>query len=108
MTRLSDDYPMARESRACDPARRESPLRVGRVDAEVAQAQGAYAQALTEYRSSMLRGSEEVENTIVALTQLERQRLDLNDGIIAGADRSHVISIPYGEWLERCGNFAAQ
>jgi NodT family efflux transporter outer membrane factor (OMF) lipoprotein len=55
----------------------------GRVDAEVAQAKGAYAQALAEYRQSMLRATEEVENTIVALTQLEAQRADLEKEIAA-------------------------
>jgi NodT family efflux transporter outer membrane factor (OMF) lipoprotein len=50
----------------------------GRVDAEVAHAQGAKAQALAEYRQSMLRAAEDVENAIVALTQLELQRTDLD------------------------------
>jgi NodT family efflux transporter outer membrane factor (OMF) lipoprotein len=55
----------------------------GRVDAEVAQAKGAYAQALAEYRRSMLRAAEEVEDSIVALTQLELQRGDLEKEITA-------------------------
>jgi NodT family efflux transporter outer membrane factor (OMF) lipoprotein len=45
----------------------------GRVDAEVAQAKGADAEALAAYRGSMLRATEDVENAIVALTELERQ-----------------------------------
>jgi outer membrane protein TolC len=49
----------------------------GRVDAEVAQANGANAQALAEYRQSMLRASEDVENAVVTLVQLESQRQDL-------------------------------
>ncbi|KIH83854.1 efflux transporter outer membrane subunit [Pseudomonas batumici] len=49
----------------------------GRVDAEVAQAKGANAQALAEYRQSMLRASEDVENAVVTLTQLEAQRQEL-------------------------------
>ncbi len=49
----------------------------GRVDAEVAQAKGANAQALAEYRQSMLRASEDVENAVVSLTQLEAQRQEL-------------------------------
>ncbi|MGE6385606.1 efflux transporter outer membrane subunit [Pseudomonas sp. NPDC078416] len=49
----------------------------GRVDAEVAQAKGANAQALAEYRQSMLRASEDVENAVVTLVQLESQRQDL-------------------------------
>ena len=55
----------------------------GRVDAEVAQAKGAYAQALAEYRRSMLRATEEVEDSIVTLTQLELQRADLDKEITA-------------------------
>jgi NodT family efflux transporter outer membrane factor (OMF) lipoprotein len=46
----------------------------GRVDAEVAQAKGADAEALAAYRQSMLRATEDVENAIVALAELERQR----------------------------------
>ena len=49
----------------------------GKVDAEVAQAKGANAQALAEYRQSMLRASEDVENAVVTLVQLEAQRQDL-------------------------------
>jgi len=49
----------------------------GRVDAEVAQANGANAQALAEYRQSMLHASEDVENAVVTLVQLEAQRQDL-------------------------------
>jgi NodT family efflux transporter outer membrane factor (OMF) lipoprotein len=55
----------------------------GRVDAEVSQAKGAYAQALAEYRQAMLRATEEVENAIVTLTQLELQRADLEKEITA-------------------------
>jgi NodT family efflux transporter outer membrane factor (OMF) lipoprotein len=55
----------------------------GRVDAEVAQAKGAYAQALAEYRQSLLRATEEVEDSIVTLTQLELQRADLDKEITA-------------------------
>jgi NodT family efflux transporter outer membrane factor (OMF) lipoprotein len=49
----------------------------GRVDAEIAQAKGANAQALAEYRQAMLRASEDVENAVVTLVQLEAQRQDL-------------------------------
>jgi NodT family efflux transporter outer membrane factor (OMF) lipoprotein len=55
----------------------------GRVDAEVAQARGAYAQALAEYREAMLRATEEVEDSIITLTQLELQRADLDKEITA-------------------------
>jgi outer membrane protein TolC len=55
----------------------------GRVDGEVRQARGAHAQALAEYRQAMLRATEEVENAIVMLTQLELQRTDLVEQIRA-------------------------
>ncbi|HUA81326.1 MAG TPA: efflux transporter outer membrane subunit [Dyella sp.] len=45
----------------------------GRVDAEVAQAKGKNAEALATYRQSMLRATEDVENAIVALSELEQQ-----------------------------------
>ena len=45
----------------------------GRVDAEVAQARGANREALLRYRASMLRATEDVENAIVSLTELEHQ-----------------------------------
>ncbi len=45
----------------------------GRVDAEVDQAKGANREALLRYRASMLRATEDVENAIVSLTELEQQ-----------------------------------
>ncbi len=45
----------------------------GRVDAEVAQARGANREALLRYRASMLRATEDVEDAIVAVTELESQ-----------------------------------
>ncbi|MES2073206.1 MAG: efflux transporter outer membrane subunit [Pseudomonadota bacterium] len=49
----------------------------GRVDAEVARAKGANAEALVEYRKSMLRATEDVENAVVELTELEAQAQEL-------------------------------
>ncbi len=43
----------------------------GRVDAEVKQARGANAEALVEYRHSVLRATEEVENAFNTLAQSE-------------------------------------
>ena len=45
----------------------------GRVDAEVAQARGANREALLRYREAMLRATEDVEDAIVAVTELESQ-----------------------------------
>jgi NodT family efflux transporter outer membrane factor (OMF) lipoprotein len=45
----------------------------GRVDAEVEGATGAKAEALAAYRKSLLRATEDVENSLVTLAQLETQ-----------------------------------
>lgn len=50
----------------------------GRVDAEVAGARGAYAEALANYRQAMLQATADVENALVSLTQLDAQRLELD------------------------------
>lgn len=55
----------------------------GRVDAEVQQARGANAEALAKYRASMLRATEDVENAIVSLSQLEAQHALLADEVDA-------------------------
>jgi NodT family efflux transporter outer membrane factor (OMF) lipoprotein len=46
----------------------------GRVDAEVQQARGANAEALLRYRSSVLRATEEVEDSFSLLAQSEVRR----------------------------------
>jgi NodT family efflux transporter outer membrane factor (OMF) lipoprotein len=55
----------------------------GRVDADVARAKGANAEALALYRKSMLRATEDVENAVVTLTQLEVQYTDLSQQVSA-------------------------
>ncbi|SEN11712.1 efflux transporter, outer membrane factor (OMF) lipoprotein, NodT family [Luteibacter sp. UNCMF331Sha3.1] len=55
----------------------------GRVDAEVKQARGANAEALANYRGAMLRATEDVENAIVSLSQLEAQHAMLTDEVNA-------------------------
>ena len=55
----------------------------GRVDAEVAQANSANAQALLIYRQTVLRATEDVENAFMALAQLELQTHDLRDEVDA-------------------------
>ena len=49
----------------------------GRVDAEVKQARGANAEALVQYRSSVLRATEDVEDAFNALAQSESRRDEL-------------------------------
>ncbi|MHA6205279.1 efflux transporter outer membrane subunit [Dyella soli] len=55
----------------------------GRVDAEVAQAKGADAESLAQYRQSMLRATEDVEDAIVNLAELETQHRDLVQEVAA-------------------------
>ncbi|MCW3478496.1 efflux transporter outer membrane subunit [Neisseriaceae bacterium JH1-16] len=74
----------------------------GRVDAEVAAAKGGEAEALARYRQSMLRATEDVENAIVTLTQLEAQDGELKAQVAAqteardtseGAYRGGAVSL---------------
>ncbi|WP_432240225.1 efflux transporter outer membrane subunit [Herbaspirillum robiniae] len=55
----------------------------GRIDAEIARAKGANAEALAQYRKSMLGAAEDVENAIMALVQLEQQSRDLAEQVDA-------------------------
>ena len=55
----------------------------GRVDAEVAQARGANREALLRYRQAMLRATEDVEDAIVAVTELEAQHALLEREVAA-------------------------
>jgi NodT family efflux transporter outer membrane factor (OMF) lipoprotein len=49
----------------------------GRIDAEIARAKGVNSEALIAYRMAMLRTTEDVENSIVALAQLEEESREL-------------------------------
>ena len=49
----------------------------GRVDAEVKQARGANAEALANYRNSVLHAAEDVEDSFHALIQLEARQDDV-------------------------------
>jgi outer membrane protein TolC len=55
----------------------------GRVDAEVAKADAATAEALARYRQSVLRAAEDVENSFMALVQLEAQSEELASEVLA-------------------------
>lgn len=52
----------------------------GRVDAEVAAARGARAEALADYRKSVLQAAADVESSIAALVRREAQARLLSDG----------------------------
>ena len=49
----------------------------GRVDAELARAEGAQAEALARYRQSLLRATEDVENALIRQWQLDAERKEL-------------------------------
>jgi NodT family efflux transporter outer membrane factor (OMF) lipoprotein len=50
----------------------------GRVDAEVNEAKGAYAEALARYRQTALRATEEVEDALTSQAQYTTQSVDLS------------------------------
>jgi NodT family efflux transporter outer membrane factor (OMF) lipoprotein len=55
----------------------------GKVDAEVAQANSANAEALLNYRQSVLRAAEDVENAFMSLAQLQVQSDELVQEVAA-------------------------
>ncbi|MBV8634927.1 MAG: efflux transporter outer membrane subunit [Burkholderiaceae bacterium] len=57
----------------------------GRVDAEVAQARGANAEALIRYRSSMLHATEDVENALSLRSTLAEERNEVQAEVEADA-----------------------
>jgi NodT family efflux transporter outer membrane factor (OMF) lipoprotein len=63
----------------------------GRVDAEVTQADGAEAEALLNFRASMLRATEDVENAIVGLTDVAAQRGELRQEVLAN-EQAHAAA----------------
>jgi NodT family efflux transporter outer membrane factor (OMF) lipoprotein len=55
----------------------------GKVDAEVAQAKGANAEALAEYRQSILHAAEDVEDAFTSLVQLDAHTQELQREVAA-------------------------
>lgn len=55
----------------------------GKIDAEVAKADGAHAEALVRYRQSILHAAEDIENAFTALAQSQAQTLELQREIAA-------------------------
>ena len=65
----------------------------GRIDAQVAAARGAEAEAMALYRQSVLRAAEDVENAFTALVELEALTIELEQEVIAlrrARDLSHA------------------
>lgn len=63
----------------------------GKVDAEVAMAKGAEAEALARYRQSVLHAAEDVENAFTALVQLEQHVQEL-EREVAALERARDLS----------------
>lgn len=55
----------------------------GKVDAEVKNARGAYAEALAEYREAALKATEDVEDAFVTLSQTELRAQELQQEVVA-------------------------
>lgn len=68
----------------------------GRVDAEVAAARGAAAEALAAFRLSALQASAEIETALVDLDNSGRQLTAADDAVRAAARASAIASDAYG------------
>jgi NodT family efflux transporter outer membrane factor (OMF) lipoprotein len=55
----------------------------GKVDAEVKQARGTYAEALAQYREAALKATEDVENAFMTLSQTEVRSQELEQEVAA-------------------------
>jgi NodT family efflux transporter outer membrane factor (OMF) lipoprotein len=67
----------------------------GRIDADVARAKGANAEALAAYRKAVLHAAEDVENAVVTLTQLEDQHAELAQEVDAHARARDASELAY-------------
>jgi NodT family efflux transporter outer membrane factor (OMF) lipoprotein len=67
----------------------------GRVDAEVAQAQGANAEELAIYRQTVLRAAEDVENAFTALTETERRTQKLQQEVTSLTHARDLSQLAY-------------
>ncbi|WP_244128482.1 efflux transporter outer membrane subunit [Burkholderia gladioli] len=63
----------------------------GKVDAEVASARGANAEALASYRQTVLKAAEDVENAFVALSQTQLRQAEL-DAEVKSLTRARDLS----------------
>jgi len=55
----------------------------GKINAEVAQAHGAYADALAEYRQAVLKATEDIENSLMELAQTQLRLEELQGEIVS-------------------------
>lgn len=63
----------------------------GKIDAEVKQARGGYAEALAGYRQSVLRAAEDVENAMTSMAQTAERRQELQ-AEVAALQRARELS----------------
>ncbi|AHB11106.1 type I secretion outer membrane protein, TolC family (plasmid) [Zymomonas mobilis subsp. mobilis str. CP4 = NRRL B-14023] len=67
----------------------------GKIDAEVHQAKGAYAEQLAQYRSTVLHAAEDVENAFMSLAQSEKRAEDLRTEVASLAEARDLSSQSY-------------
>jgi outer membrane protein TolC len=67
----------------------------GKIDAQVAAARGAEAEALAQYRQSVLHAAEDVENAFTALVQLEAHVQELEREVSALARARDLSQTAY-------------
>jgi NodT family efflux transporter outer membrane factor (OMF) lipoprotein len=63
----------------------------GKIDAEVAQAKGANAEALADYRKAVLVAAQDVENAFTALAELKSHEID-SDAQVAALTKARNLS----------------
>jgi outer membrane protein TolC len=63
----------------------------GKVKAEIAQARGAYAEALVAYRETALKATEDIENALMQLAQSKARVVQLQDEV-ASLTRARDLS----------------
>ncbi len=68
----------------------------GKVDAEVAEARGADAEALAHYRQSVLHAVEDVENAFMGLTQTEARTQQLQNEAVSLTRARDLSQQSYG------------
>ena len=75
----------------------------GRVDAEVAQARGARAEAWAAYRQAVLRASEDAENALVTLAQVDDQAAALQGVLVANTRAAQSAQRGFGQGTASMG-----
>ncbi len=69
----------------------------GRVDAEVGQAKGRYAETLAQYRQTVLRAAEDVENAVTTWAQIAAERDEVSHQVDAEAVAQRAAREAYAQ-----------